>query len=225
MAPDSSVFPDPTYKDTVLRPLFDGVKADHVDGFRRIDRAHLVMLAATGILEPAQAAAIARALDEIDASLDIDSLTYTGEVEDFFFLVERELKARLGPDLGGRLHTARSRNDIDHTLFKLALKPRLDALLGKLEHLLQTLIDAAERERATLIVAYTHGQPAQPTTYGHYLAAMIEVLLRDIARVEAARATVDLSPMGAAAITTTGFPIDRELVAELLGFARPRQNS
>jgi argininosuccinate lyase len=225
MAPDSSVFPDPTYKDTVLRPLFDGVKADHVDGFRRIDRAHLVMLAATGILEPAQAAAIARALDEIDASLDIDSLTYTGEVEDFFFLVERELKARLGPDLGGRLHTARSRNDIDHTLFKLALKPRLDALLGKLEHLLQTLIDAAERERATLIVAYTHGQPAQPTTYGHYLGAMIEVLLRDIARVEAARAIVDLSPMGAAAITTTGFPIDRELVAELLGFARPLQNS
>jgi argininosuccinate lyase len=225
MPPDETVFPDPTYKDTVLRPLFDGVKADHVDGFRRIDRAHLVMLAATGILSGGQARDIANALDAIDATLDLETLTYTGEVEDFFFLVERELKSRLGADLGGRLHTARSRNDIDHTLFKLALKPRIDALLVRLERLLATLIDAAEREKATLIVAYTHGQPAQPTTYGHYLAAMIEVLLRDIARIEDARAIADLSPMGAAAITTTGFPIDRELVARLLGFARPLQNS
>jgi argininosuccinate lyase len=222
---DDSVFPDPTYKETVLRPLFEGVKADHVDGFRQIDRAHLVMLAATGILDAEQAAAIAKALSAIDAEVKVDKLTYTGEVEDFFFLVERELKSRLGPDLGGRLHTARSRNDIDHTLFKLALKPRIERLLGKLRHLLSTLIEVAEREKATLIVAYTHGQPAQPTTYGHYLAAMIEVLIRDIERVTAARAIVDQSPMGAAAITTTGFPIDRELVAELLGFARPLQNS
>jgi argininosuccinate lyase len=222
---DPSSFPDPTYKEAVLRPLFEGVKADHVAGFRRIDRAHLVMLAATGILTREQAAAIAEALDAIDASLDVDGHTNTGEVEDFFFLVERELKSRLGADLGGRLHTARSRNDIDHTLFKLALKPRIDALLGRLEHLLATLIDAAEREKTTLIVAYTHGQPAQPTTYGHYLAAIIEVLIRDIERVYAARAIVDQSPMGAAAITTTGFPIDRDLVAELLGFDGPLQNS
>lgn len=224
-APDTSTFPDPTYKETVLRPLFEGVKADHVDGFRQIDRAHLVMLAATGILDQSQAAAIATALEAIDAEVDIPALTYTGEVEDFFFLVERELKSRLGPDLGGRLHTARSRNDIDHTLFKLALKPRIDALLAKLRHLLATLIDAAEREAGTLIVAYTHGQPAQPTTYGHYLSAIIEVLVRDIDRVQAARAIVDHSPMGAAAITTTGFPIDRELTARLLGFAQPLQNS
>lgn len=220
-----SPFPDPIYSDTVLRPLFDGVMADHIEGFRRIDRAHLVMLAATGILDAKQARAVAGALEAVDAALEPDALAYTGEVEDFFFLVERELKARLGPDLGGRLHTARSRNDIDHTLFKLALKPRIDTLLDRLEHLLATLIQVAERETTTLIVAYTHGQPAQPTTYGHYLAAAIEVLLRDIERVEAARGIVDLSPMGAAAITTTGFPIDRELVADLLGFARPLQNS
>ena len=91
--------------------------------------------------------------------------------------------------------------------------------------LLKVLIDAAERETATLIVAYTHGQPAQPTTYGHYLGAMIEVLIRDIARVHAAREIVNQSPMGAAAITTSGFPIDRVMMAELLGFAQPLQNS
>jgi argininosuccinate lyase len=83
----------------------------------------------------------------------------------------------------------------------------------------------AERESKTLIVAYTHGQPAQPTVFGHYLAAVLETLLRDIARLEAARDIVDRSPMGAAAITTSGFPIDRELMAHLLGFGCPLQNS
>src|SRR5690606_20919030 len=160
---DTSVFPDPVYKETVLRPLFDGAKLHHVEGFRAIDRAHLVMLAETGILDRSQAAAIAKALVDIDRNVDVSKLSYTGEVEDFFFLVEKELKTRLGPDLAGRLHTARSRNDIDHTLFKLALKERIDVLLQKAQELLEALIAAARRERDTLIVAYTHGQPAQPT--------------------------------------------------------------
>ncbi|WP_112663175.1 argininosuccinate lyase [Microvirga flavescens] len=222
---DKSVFPDPVYKETVLRPLFDGAKAHHVEGFRRIDRAHLVMLTETGILDAKQAGAIARALEAIDAEVDVPALTYTGEVEDFFFLIEKELKRRLGPDLAGRLHTARSRNDIDHTLFKLGLKERIDVLLAKARHLADTLIKMAAREEGTLIVAYTHGQPAQPTTFGHYLGAMIEVLLRDIERLAEARNIVDRSPMGAAAITTSGFPIDRERMAALLGFSQPLQNS
>jgi len=222
---DNSVFPDPVYKETVLRPLFDGAKTHHVEGFRRIDRAHLVMLVETGILDRAQAQKIAGALEAIDREVDPAVLVYTGEVEDFFFLIEKELKARVGPDIAGRLHTARSRNDIDHTLFKLGLKDRIDALMVKARHLLDTLIEAAEREKATLIVAYTHGQPAQPTTFGHYLSAVIEVLIRDIERFAEARKIVDQSPMGAAAITTSGFPIDRARVAELLGFAAPLRNS
>lgn len=222
---DASVFPDPVYKDTVLRPLFDGAKTHHVEGFRRIDRAHLVMLVETGIVDRDQAQKIAGALEAIDREVDPAALVYTGEVEDFFFLIEKELKARIGPDIAGRLHTARSRNDIDHTLFKLGLKERIDALMIKARHLLDTLIEAAEREKTTLIVAYTHGQPAQPTTFGHYLSAVIEVLIRDITRFAEARKIVDQSPMGAAAITTSGFPIDRARVAELLGFAAPLRNS
>ncbi|QDL94940.1 argininosuccinate lyase (plasmid) [Paroceanicella profunda] len=224
-ASDTSRFPDPTYVETVLRPLFDGAKTHHAEGFRRIDRAHLVMLAETGILDPGVAGRIARALRAIDAETTPAALRYTGEVEDFFFHIERELKARLGPDDGGRLHTARSRNDIDHTLFKLGLKARLDALMAEARALLMAMIATARRESATLIVAYTHGQPAQPTTFGHYLCAAVEVLIRDIERLEAARATVDLCSMGAAAITTTGFPIDRARVAHLLGFAAPQRNS
>src|SRR5690606_26158075 len=125
----------------------------------------------------------------------------------------------------GRLHTGRSRNDIDHTLYKLALKARIDALAEAGRALAGVLLDKATAERDTVIVAYTHGQPAQPSTLGHYLAAALEVLLRDLARLEEARAIVDLSPMGAAAITTTGFPIERHRVAELLGFAAPLRNS
>ncbi|ODT79499.1 MAG: argininosuccinate lyase [Pelagibacterium sp. SCN 64-44] len=222
---DVSVFPDPVYKQTVLAPLFDGAKNHHVEGFRAIDRAHLVMLAETGILDAGQAGEIAQALDSIDADIAPSELVYTGEVEDFFFLIEKELKKRVGPDLGGRLHTARSRNDIDHTLFKLGLRERLNVLIGKALALHKALIAAAEREKDTLIVAYTHGQPAQPTTFGHYLSAIIEFVTRDIGRLFDAYGIVDLSPMGAAAITTTGFPTDRARVAELLGFAAPLQNS
>ncbi|SMH28815.1 argininosuccinate lyase [Azospirillum agricola] len=222
---DDSRFPDPVYKETVLRPLFDGAKAAHVEGFRAIDRAHLVMLVETGILDRPTAQAIARALEAIDREIDVPALTYTGEVEDFFFLIEKELKTRLGPDVAGRLHTARSRNDIDHTLFKLALKDRIDGFLARAFALAETLLRVARRDRDTPIVAYTHGQPAQPSTFGHYLSAVIEVVLRDTARMAAARGIVDRCPMGAAAITTSGFPIDRERMADLLGFARPLENS
>lgn len=153
----------------MLRPLFDGAKNHHVDGFRRIDRAHLVMLRETGILDAETAAKIAGALEDIDRTIEPSELVYTGEVEDFFFLIEKELKARIGVDVAGRLHTARSRNDIDHTLFKIGLKDKIDTLTAKARVLLKALIDAAERNQSTLIVAYTHGQPAQPTTFGHYL--------------------------------------------------------
>jgi len=221
---DTTTFPDPTYRDTVLAPLFEGVKTHHAAHMAKINSAHLVMLGETGILTRDQTRAIARALRDIDAETDVASLTYTGEHEDYFFLVEAELKARLG-DLGGALHTARSRNDMDHTLFKMQLMERGLALAEQLTDLTGALIDTAQREQGTLIVAYTHGQPAQPTTYGHYLAAVIEVAQRDFVRLLGALHTVDLCPMGAAAITTSGFPIDRERMADLLGFRVPLINS
>ena len=221
---DTSTFPDPTYQDTVLAPLFEGVKQHYAAHMGAINRAHLVMLAETGILSRLDASQIARALRDIDAEIDISSLTYTGEHEDYFFLVEAKLRQRLG-DLGGALHTARSRNDMDHTLFKMALRGHVGVLSDQLHALTAALINKAEAEAETLIVAYTHGQPAQPTTFGHYLGAVIEVLLRDAARLDAAIAGLDHCPMGAAAITTSGFPIDRARVADLLGFEEPLLNS
>ncbi|RNI16253.1 argininosuccinate lyase [Paracoccus pantotrophus] len=221
----SDTFPDPVYRDTVLMPLFDGARLSHAQALRQVDKAHLVMLTETGILTPAQAGAIADGLRAVWAETDPAAMRYSGDVEDFFFAMEKALKAKIGPDLGGRLHTARSRNDIDHTLFRLGLKPRIEAVLAEARAALDQLLATAEREAETLIVAYTHGQPAQPTTLGHYLSAVAEVLLRDLARIEAALEIVDRCPLGAAAITTTGFPTDRHRVAQLLGFAAPLQNS
>ena len=221
---DISTFPDPTYRDTVLAPLFDGVKTHFASSMAQINRAHLVMLSDTAILSTHDVQALAQALTEIEADLDISTLTYTGEYEDYFFVIEAALRDKLG-DLGGALHTARSRNDMDHTLFKMALRVRTSLMLRQLEALTQALIDKAGAEADTLIVAYTHGQPAQPTTFGHYLAAAIEVLLRDMTRLSDAADALEHCPMGAAAITTSGFPIDRYRMAELLGFNGPLLNS
>jgi argininosuccinate lyase len=221
---DTTTFPDPTYKNTVLAPLFEGVKTHYAQHMATINKAHLVMLQETGILSLSQSKKIAQALQEIDQETDVSTLQYTGEHEDYFFVVEAALRRKLG-DLGGMLHTARSRNDMDHTLFKLALRTRADTMLNQLEALSTALIEKANAEASTLIVAYTHGQPAQPTTFGHYLAAAIEVLLRDMARLDAAAANLEHCPMGAAAITTSGFSIDRHRMADLLGFETPLTNS
>ena len=119
---DYSKFPDPVYKRTVLAPLFEAAKAHYVVPVRMINQAHLVMLVEAGIIGSEHGRAIALALQDIDATVDVDALVYTGEHEDYFFLVEAELSKRLGPDVAGMLHTARSRNDMDHTVFKIVLR-------------------------------------------------------------------------------------------------------
>ena len=218
-------FPAPVYRDTVLAPLFEGVKQHHWRQQMRVNRASAIMLAAQGLLTRAEAGAILRTLDDIERDSDVPALAYTGEHEDFFFLVQTELERRLGVETAGKLHTGRSRNDIDHTVFKMALKERLAGLLTDLLGAIAALLEVAEANRATLVVAYTHGQPAQPTTYGHYLGAVVELLLRDVERLRQASRYPDLSSMGAAAITTSGFPLDRDAMAELLGFAGVQENA
>src|SRR5262245_44109159 len=218
-------FPAPVYRDTVLAPLFEASKRHHAGALFRIHYAHGLMLAEQGVVGWEEMDRILAALRALERELDLDAMRYTGEHEDLFFAIEAELAKRVGAETAGRLHTARSRNDIDHTLFKIALRDRLAALRRALHALVEALIAVADRGKATLVVAYTHGQPAQPTTFGHYLGALIEVLLRDDARLVAAGRAADLCSMGAAAITTSGFAIDRHRVASLLGFADVQENS
>lgn len=218
-------FPAPVYRDTVLAPLFEASKRLHAGALFQVHYAHGVMLAETGIVPKVEMAAILAAMRRIEATFEPSAVPYTGEHEDLFFVIEDQLRRAVGPDVAGKLHTGRSRNDIDHTLFKMALKERMGHLFARLHDLIDALITVATRERATLVVAYTHGQPAQPTTYGHYLSALTEVLMRDDERIAVAARALDLCSLGAAAITTSGFPLDRDRVAKLLGFTGAQENS
>ena len=217
MDPQTGTFPARVYREHVLKHVFSDAQRWFLDTLLQVDRAHLVMLHAQGIVSSATAAACARALKTID----IDGLrraAYDGSVEDLFFLVERELAAIAGVDDAGRLHTARSRNDIDLTMYRMVLRGAMLALLDASMELRRVLLAIAQANREAVMPAYTHNQPAQPTTLAHYLLAMVEVLERDAERVTACYGRVNRSPLGACAITTTGFPIDRHQTEQMLGF-------
>jgi argininosuccinate lyase len=161
-------------------------------------------------------------------ALDLNAIRaakYDGTYEDLFFLLQREITKNCDPDVAGKLHTARSRNDIDVTIYRLHLRQDTLKLLQATMLLRRTMLDLAAQHHETLIPAYTHTQPAQPSTLAHFLLAIAENLGRDIKRLQRAFENMNYSPMGACAITTTGFPINRERTAELLGFTAPTANS
>ena len=130
-----------------------------------------------------------------------------------------------GEEVAGKIHTARSRNDIDLTMYRMYLRREILQIAGETAEARKILLDLAESNLETIMPAYTHTQPAQPTTLAHYLLAAIEFLGRDIQRFRAAFATINRNPLGACAITTTGFPIDRDYTAQLLGFEGLQLNS
>src|SRR6185437_3361746 len=138
---------------------------------------------------------------------------YDGSFEDLFFYLEQRLTGAIGVDLAGKLHTARSRNDIDLTQYRMALRRELLGMAALSHRLGRTLLALARAHAADLMPAHTHTQPAQPTTVGHYLAGALECFIRDGERLRAAFRTINRNPLGACAITTTGFPIDRATTA------------
>jgi len=219
-----SAFPAPVYRDTVLAPVFTDAKRLFLSSMIEIDYAHLVMLTEQKIVPPAAAAACFGALDALRRS-EIVATEFDGSFEDLFFLLERKLADICGAENAGRIHTARSRNDIDMTMYRMVLRERLLQTMDALLSLRARLIGLAAEHRSALMPAYTHNQPAQPTTLGHYLMAIVEVLERDSERIRSAFLRVNRSPLGACAITTTGFPIDRSRTQHLLGFDGLQTNS
>ncbi|HJT88103.1 MAG TPA: argininosuccinate lyase [Bryobacteraceae bacterium] len=189
-----------------------------------IHRAHLAMLAEQSILSGEHARILAGALRALDLE-QLRAARFDGTCEDFFFYVEERIAAHCGPEIAGRLHTARSRNDVDITLYRMVLRKEVLGLLENVLALRDTLMGLAAAHLDTVMPAYTHTQPAQPTTLAHYLMAAVEFLERDAVRLQAAYRTVNRSPLGACAITTTGFAIDRRRTAALLGFDGLQTNS
>ena len=221
----SEKFPAAGYKANVLEDCFADAKRFFLDHYLDVDRAHVVMLGEQSIVPAGEVAAILRAIEGLDLDA-IREAEYDGSVEDLFFYLQREITSACGDaDVAGKLHTARSRNDIDVTIYRLYLRRQALDLIDACTTLHRVLLDLAEQHIDSLMPAYTHTQPAQPTTLAHYLLAMAENTGRDIRRLQRAYENLNHCPLGACAITTTGFPIDRYRVAALLGFDGPTRNS
>lgn len=184
--------------------------------------AHGLMLEKQGILRPEVIPPILRCVLDL-AAQGPDSVPVDYRQEDLYSYVEKRMVAELGPDVGGRLHTGRSRNDLNATTWRMLLRERVLTALEALSALRARLLDMAEQHAATVMPGYTHWQHAQPVTFGYWLLAAADVLARDHRRLFASLAHTNQCPLGAGALTTTAFPLDRGMVAELLGFDAPME--
>lgn len=210
-------FPHPVYSRHVLQPAYADTQAHLFEPMLAAHEAHAVMLAECNIITVENAAALVAAVATIRAA-GVAAYAYQPGIEDLFFRIEGEIIALAGADYGGNLQLARSRNDLGHALARMALRTRVLAVSERVLALRTAVMTQARRHLNTLMPGYTHTQPAQPVTLAHYLAGVLTFLAHDQAKLTDAYATVNLSPLGAAALTGTGFPIDRQRVADLLGF-------
>jgi argininosuccinate lyase len=187
-------------------------------------KAHAAMLAQQGIISKSDAKEISRGLDQVQAEIEQGKFTFSIELEDIHMNVEQRLKDIIG-EPAGRLHTARSRNDQIATDFRLYIRDCVDHFDGQLKDLQLALADKALTHAKTIMPGFTHLQVAQPITFGHHCLAYVEMLARDRSRLADARKRMNESPLGAAALAGTSFPIDRSMTARALGFDRPMRNS
>ncbi len=190
----------------------------------QVDLAHVVMLTRKGIISAKDGALILQALRKI-ASEGFDALNPNPSLEDVHVAIESKLIGLLTEEVGGRMHTGRSRNDEVATCIRLSLRAELAAIMARVLELIRVFLAVAEQNVDTVMPGYTHTQHAQPVPLAHHLLAHVDALTRDLARLQAAYGRVNLSPLGAAALAGTGFPIDREMTASLLGFSGLVENS
>ncbi len=187
-------------------------------------KAHVAMLGAQGIVSAEDAALIADGLDKVAAEYEANGVPENWDLEDIHMTTENRLAELIGP-AAGRLHTARSRNDQVATDFRLWVRDAMAQADAGLKALQVALVTRAAEHADSIMPGFTHLQTAQPVTLGHHLMAYYEMAQRDRSRFADARARANQSPLGAAALAGTGFPIDRHMTAAALGFAEPTRNS
>ena len=187
-------------------------------------KKHAMMLETQGIIEKSDLESILKGLEEIESELDKNILDFNLESEDIHMFVEEVLTEKIG-NPAKKLHTARSRNDQVALDIKLYLKNQIKVIVAKLKHLVTTISTLASNNLDTIMPGYTHMQIAQPITFAHHLMAYAQMYIRDIKRLINANNLMDKSPIGAGALATTTYNIDRFLEAELLGFEYPTRNS
>lgn len=190
----------------------------------RGSRAHAAMLAATGIIEGSDAEAIGKGLLTVLSEIEAGDFAFRTDLEDIHMNVEARLKEIIG-EPAGRLHTGRSRNDQVATDFRLWVRDQCDAAIDGLTALIRAALSQAEAGADWVMPGFTHLQTAQPVTWGHHMMAYVEMFGRDLSRFQDARRRMNESPLGAAALAGTGYPIDRDMTARALDFDRPMANS
>jgi argininosuccinate lyase len=186
----------------------------------KINKAHVAMLIEQNILDQQNGAKLLKALSEIDPKMKLKP-----SLEDVHLAIEEEVNKRVGVETGGNLHIAKSRNDQVATAIRMELRTSLLELMKFVIKLQDALISLAEKHTETLVPSYTHLHPAQPITFAHYLLSHVDMLERNLTRLEETYPRVNLCPMGAGAIATTSFPINRDRTATLLGFDKVLENS
>jgi argininosuccinate lyase len=187
-------------------------------------RAHAAMLRKAGVISSEDEAQIQQGLAAIEGEIEAGAFPFRDEYEDIHMNVEARLRELIGP-AAGRLHTARSRNDQVALDFRMWVREACERTVGQIHALQRALITKAEPHAGAIMPGFTHLQPAQPVTFGHHLMAYVEMFGRDASRFADARARMNESPLGAAALAGSPFPIDRHMTAEALGFDRPTANS
>ncbi|MFC3883016.1 argininosuccinate lyase [Bacillus songklensis] len=221
---EGMVFPGKTYVEHLLKHVFNDQRDYLFHEMLEIHKAHIVMLAEQNILQRKEAKVMLQGVEQV-SHIDYKNLNYDPRFEDLFFLVEHRMGEEIGKELAGKMHIARSRNDMGVAMYRMVLRRHILETITNTVMLSDAILEKAEEHKETIMTAYTHTQPAQPTTFGHYLVAVFDLLNRDIDRLWAAYRRVNVSPLGSAALTTTGFPISRQRVCELLGFGGIIENS
>ena len=186
--------------------------------------AHAAMLGKQGIIEEHEAEKIIEGLQAILADIEADKVAFSEENEDIHMNIESVLTSRIG-DTGKRLHTARSRNDQVAVDFRLYVKKEIPVVIGMVLDLEKVLIKKAQANLDAVMPGYTHLQRAQPTTFAHYMMAYANMLRRDVTRLEDCLERMDECPLGAGALATSTYPVDRFQTAAALGFGKPTDNS
>ena len=216
--------PSPVWAKYVALPRLTGDAVRSFDNMAKINLAHVLMLKKERIISDEDAKILLNAvLDLLKKGPDVIPLD--PNYEDYYFNTERYLITQVGPEVGGRLHTARSRNDLHSTLLRMNVRDEYFKELPRFFALREMLLKKAIENRDTVMTGYTHMQPAQPMTMGFYFAGIAQAMERDFDRISAVFKHLNYSTLGACAFAGTGFPIDRQYTAELLGFYGPVLNT
>lgn len=210
--------------DYIMRPRLEADSRGSFGPLMDLNRAHVVMLAARGIVPRVKASQLMRVFEDVCRE-GPEAITWNPALEEVYYNLETHIIKKAGPEVGGQMHTGRSRNDLAAALTRIYVRNGLLMIADNLHDLRKTLLDLAEPHANTIVTGYTHMQPAQPTTLGHYFHAIAQALERDEVRLQQAYEVVNRSPLGACAFNATGFPVDREMLADLTGFCGLVENS